>query len=51
MEIDCDLYIISIFKYIIEFLDFRGYLELFIEEFFKELGIFNEDIEKVLKVV
>lgn len=51
VEIDCDPYTISISKYIIESLDSRGYLELSIEEFSKELGIPNEDIEKALKVV
>ncbi|OOM16356.1 RNA polymerase factor sigma-54 [Clostridium saccharobutylicum] len=51
VEIDSDPYTISISKYIIESLDSRGYLELSVEEFSKELGIPNEDIEKALKVV
>ena len=51
VEVDIDQYTLSICKYIVESLDYRGYLEIPIEELAEELNISEELIEKALKVV
>lgn len=51
VESNIDQYTLSICKYIVESLDYRGYLEIPIEELAEELKISEEIVEKALKVV
>ena len=51
VEVNIDQYTLSICKYIVESLDYRGYLEISIEELAEELNISEEVVEKALKVV
>jgi len=51
VEVNIDPYTISICKYIVESLDYRGYLEISTEELATELNISKEIVEKALKVV
>jgi RNA polymerase sigma-54 factor len=51
VEIDIDKYTLSICKYIVESLDYRGYLEIPITELAEELNVSEEVVEKALKVV
>ncbi len=51
VEVDVDQYTLSICRYIVESLDYRGYLEISIEELAEELNISEEIVEKALKVV
>jgi RNA polymerase sigma-54 factor len=51
VEVNIDPYTISICKYIVESLDYRGYLEISTEELAAELNISKEIVEKALKVV
>lgn len=48
---DIDQYTLSICKYIIESLDYRGYLEISTKELAEELTISEEIVEKALTVV
>ena len=51
VEVNIDQYTLSICKYIVESLDYRGYLEISTEELAEELNISEEVVEKALKVV
>lgn len=51
VEINIDKYTLSICKYIVESLDYRGYLEIPIKELAEELNVSEEVVEKALKVV
>ncbi|WP_238917946.1 RNA polymerase factor sigma-54 [Clostridium sp. YIM B02555] len=51
VETDIDQYTLSICKYIIESLDYRGYLEISTKELAEELTISEEIVEKALTVV
>lgn len=51
VEIDIDKYTLSICKYIVESLDYRGYLEIPITELAEELNVSEEVVEKALKIV
>lgn len=51
VETDIDQYTLSICKYIIESLDYRGYLEISTKELAEELTISEELVEKALTVV
>jgi RNA polymerase sigma-54 factor len=51
VEINIDQYTLSICKYIVESLDYRGYLEIPINELAEELNVSEEVVEKALKVV
>lgn len=51
VEVNIDPYILSICKYIVESLDYRGYLEISTEELSGELSISEEVVEKALKIV
>lgn len=51
VEVDIDQYTLSICKYIVESLDYRGYLEIPIKELAEELKVSEEVVEKALKVV
>lgn len=50
-EVDIDEYTLNICKYIIESLDYRGYLEIPVEELSRELSIPYEIVENALKIV
>lgn len=51
VEVNIDQYMLTICKYIVESLDYRGYLEISIEELSEELNISEDVIEKALKLV
>lgn len=51
VETDIDQYTLSICRYIIESLDYRGYLEISTKELAEELTISEEIVEKALTVV
>jgi RNA polymerase sigma-54 factor len=51
IEVNVDQYMLSICKYIIESLDYRGYLEIPIGEIAQELNISEEVVERGLKIV
>ncbi len=51
VEINIDAYTLNICRYIIESLDYRGYLEIPVEELAKELNTSDEIVEKALKIV
>lgn len=51
VEADIDQYTLSICKYIVESLDYRGYLEIPIKELAEELNVSEDVVEKALKVV
>jgi RNA polymerase sigma-54 factor len=51
VEVNVDPYTISICKYIVESLDYRGYLEISVEELAEELNVPEEVVEKALDVV
>lgn len=51
VESDIEQYTLSICKYIVESLDYRGYLEISIEELAEELKVSEEVVEKALKLV
>ena len=51
VEVDIDQYTLSICKYIVESLDYRGYLEIPIKELAEELKVSEEVVEKALKIV
>ena len=51
VEVNIDQYMLTICKYIVESLDYRGYLEISIEELAEELNISEDVIEKALKLV
>ncbi|WP_160687376.1 RNA polymerase factor sigma-54 [Clostridium sp. C2-6-12] len=51
VEINIDQYTLSICKYIVESLDYRGYLEISIKELSDELNLPEDVVENALKVV
>jgi RNA polymerase sigma-54 factor len=51
VEINVDQYTISICKYIVESLDYRGYLEISVKELAEELNISEGIIESALEIV
>jgi len=51
VEVNIDSYTLSICKYIVESLDYRGYLEISTEELAEELNISEEVVEKALKII
>ena len=51
VEVNIDQYMLTICKYIVESLDYRGYLEISTEELAEELNISEDVIEKALKLV
>ncbi|WP_297428156.1 RNA polymerase factor sigma-54 [Clostridium sp.] len=51
VETNEDQFMLSICRYIVESLDYRGYLEIPIEELSEELKIPEEVVEKALKIV
>lgn len=51
VEVDVDQYTLSICKYIVESLDYRGYLEIPVKELAVELNTPEELVEKALNIV
>jgi RNA polymerase sigma-54 factor len=51
IEVNIDQYMLSICKYIIESLDYRGYLEMPIKELAEELNVPEEIVVKALEIV
>jgi len=51
VEVNIDQYMLTICQYIVESLDYRGYLEISIEELAEELNISEEIVGEALKLV
>jgi RNA polymerase sigma-54 factor len=51
VEVNIDSYTLSICKYIVESLDYKGYLEISTEELAVELNVCEQVVEQALKVV
>ena len=51
VEVNIDQHMLSICKYIVESLDYRGYLEISVEELSEELSMSKEVVEEALKIV
>jgi RNA polymerase sigma-54 factor len=51
VEVNIDSYTLSICKYIVESLDYKGYLEISTEELAAELNVCEQVVEQALKVV